>query len=243
MRTYHVGMDKLPQSSFLQDAGLNRLHVFNLADLPQALLTPLELLAHERQLILFGHAGRTLWTRVQALRLATDNPIDEYSVHTVQSWLVQALPRARARFVFPHGLPPGQHVGLQTLGRLAGWQHGSPLMLGIDPQWGSWFAYRAVIITDTDLPGTTAHVSEPPCLTCEGRPCVTACAGRALDRGQLDAQACQSKRLEVDSVCALDCPARNACPVGAAHRYDKSQIEHGARCSLAALRSDAGNRR
>jgi len=226
----------LPYRSLLDDAGLNRRHVFNLADIPAQLLEPLKPTPQEKQLILFGHAGRRLWECVQAERGDEKHPVDEYSVRTVQRWIAQAIPDARTRFAFPIGLPTGQHVGLQRLGTLAGWHHPSPFMVGIDAQWGSWFAYRAVILTDTELPATEPVDYGYPCITCASKACITACPGRALDSGTMDFRACQTERLKEGSPCALGCCARQACPVGAEHRYESSQIEHGAVGSLAAIR-------
>ena len=94
-------MTAIPLPSLLDNAGLNRQHVFNLADLPADVLAPLDVAPHERQLILFGHAGRRLWERVQAEGIHTQHPIDAYSVRTVRAWLQQALPQAQVRFVFP----------------------------------------------------------------------------------------------------------------------------------------------
>lgn len=226
----------LPYQSLLDDAGLNRQHVFNLADLPAQLLMHLQLAPHEKQLILFGHAGRRLWECVQAQRGDEEHPIDAYSVRTVQRWMAAALPEAKARFVYPSGLPAGRHVGLQRLGQLAGWHHPSPFMVGIDAQWGSWFAYRAVILTDTNLPTTRPADRGHPCLTCASKVCITSCVGNALSRGTMEFQACQTERLKEGSPCALGCSARMACPVGTEHQYETQQIEHAARLSLEAIR-------
>lgn len=161
---------QIPLQSLLNDAGLNRQHVFNLSDLPEDLLAPLHPATHERQLILFGHAGRQLWTCVQSEGIRSQHPIDEYSVRMVRTWLQQAMPNAQARFVFPVGLPEGQHVGLQRLGGLAGWHHPSPFMVGVDAKWGSWFAYRAAIITDTHLHPSVMEDQGHPCLDCTTNP-------------------------------------------------------------------------
>lgn len=235
-------MAALPLQHRLDDAGLNRQHVFDLAQLPAELRTPLALQPHERQLILLAHAGRRLWQQVQAWargRAVTD-PIDTYSVERARDWLTQAVPAAHHRVVYPSGqpggLPEGRYVALQRLGQLAGWHHASPFMLGIDARYGSWFAYRVAIVTDTALPATPPLASSHPCLGCVDKPCINACPPRALDTGTLDAVACQRQRLLPESVCALDCPARTACPVGSEHRYDSSQVRHGAHASLAALR-------
>lgn len=230
-------MNAIPLQSWLDDAGLNRQHVFNLANLPAEVLAPLSVQPHERQLILFGHAGRRLWERVQAEGISCAHPIDEYSVRTVERWLGQSLPEARYRFVFPHGLPSGQHVGLQRLGKIAGWHHAAPFMVGVDAKWGSWFAYRAAILINTDLPPSPVEDLGHPCLSCSSQACVAACPGHALDvQRPVDLDACHRQRLLAGSPCALGCLARQACPVGAEHRYEDSQIQHSAAGSLAVIR-------
>ena len=61
----------------LAAAGLNRQHVFDLAALPGDIVSRLELLPGERQLILVGHAGRRLWECVQSADLPGPDPIDD----------------------------------------------------------------------------------------------------------------------------------------------------------------------
>lgn len=233
-------MSELPSKSALDEAGLNRQHVFALGQLPEELLAPLSVRAHERQLILFGHAGRRLWERVQAQATRSAHPIDAYSVHTVERWLAEVAPHARYRFVYPRGLAggpaEGRHVGLQRLGTLAGWHHASPFMVGIDARWGSWFAYRAVVLADTDLPASIAHDHGHPCMDCDTKPCIAACPAAALDAGRMDVQACHRQRLLEGSPCAYACPARQACPVGVEHRYEQSQIRHSSTGSLGTIR-------
>lgn len=231
---------RLPLQALLDDAGLNRQHVFDLQALPADLLAPLAVQPHERQLILLAHAGRRLWARVQQAGVEGPHPIDDYSVQTARQWLVQALPGARGRIVYPHGLPEGRHLGLQRLGQLAGWHHAAPFMIGIDARWGTWFAYRVAMLTDTALPATPVEATGHPCASCAGKPCIAACPAHALGAEALDLQACMRQRLREGSPCALDCPARQACPVGAEHRYEASQMRHSAALSLAAIRRHLG---
>ena len=54
----------------LADAGLNRQHVFALADLPPEIRQQIAAQDGETQLILLGHAGRLLWEKVQAAQRA-----------------------------------------------------------------------------------------------------------------------------------------------------------------------------
>jgi len=228
-------MNKLPLHSLLDDAGLKMHHVFNLADLPSDLLAPLAPTKDERQLIMFGHVGRRLWDCVQSEGIKTDSPIDEYSVRTVSDWFRNAAPMAHFRFVFPIGLPNGKHAGLQRLGMLAGWHHPSPFFVGVNARFGSWYAYRAVILTNTTFPPSETQDLGNPCLNCESKPCIDACGGSALISGKMDMDACHQQRLRDNSPCALGCLARLACPAGAEYRYEDSQIRHSAKGSLAAI--------
>ncbi len=230
------GGRRLPAQGMLDDAGLNRHHVFDLGGLPEDILATLCADSAERQLILFAHAGRRLWEQVQAMASRTAHPIDTYSVDTVEQWFALALPGAKYRFVYPHGLPAGKHIGLQRLGMLAGWHHASPFMIGIDAKWGSWFAYRAAVVADTDLPASPAEDHGHPCESCRSKACITACPAHALDTGSMETDKCRDQRLMQGSPCALNCLARCACPVGAEHRYENSQIRHGAAGSLAVMR-------
>lgn len=218
--------------SRLNEAGLNRQFVFDLADLPADIVAKLAPQAGERQLILFGHGGRRLWECVQAAEIGGDDPIDDYSIRTVERWFADELPGHRYRILFPSEHP----IGLQALGKLAGWHQPSPIMVGVDVEWGSWYAYRAVAIADTTLIPSTPLTDRSPCPDCSPRPCIAACPAGALSDGNFDLDICSRYRLQPDSACALGCLARQACPVGNAHRYEPEQIMHSYSRSLAVIR-------
>lgn len=215
----------------LAAAGLNRQHVFALAGLPAELRAGLAEQPGERQLILLGHAGRRLWDCVTAAGCAGDDPIDDYSRRTVAACLAARLGGRPWRIVYPGDSP----VGLQRLGELAGWHHASPFMVGIDAEWGSWFAYRAVVLAASDFPLSVAEARPHPCAACVDRPCVGACPAGALADG-FALGACSDFRLTEESPCAEGCLARQACPLGARHRYAAAQIRHSYGRSLAMLR-------
>ncbi|MCL2345581.1 MAG: hypothetical protein FWC58_06980 [Desulfobulbus sp.] len=214
----------------LAAAGLNRQHLFALADLPDALRTRLQPQPDERCLILLGHAGRRLWDGVQAAGSGGPHPIDDYCRQTIARLFAEHLPGQRYRLLYPGAAA----VDLQALGKLAGWHHASPFMVGIDAEWGSWFAYRAVILCTADFPPTPVVERPNPCSDCRDRPCVAVCpAGAAGDSFNVDR--CIDERLRPGSPCAHQCLARNACPVGREHRYDKAQMYHSYALSLATL--------
>lgn len=212
----------------LDRAGLNRQHVFLLADLPVDLRQHLPDSGY-RQLILIGHAGRALWAAVQRQRPPGPDPIDTHTRQTIARWLGET----RHQLLYPGPAP----VGLQALGALAGWHQPSPMMIGVDATWGSWHAYRAVVLADTDFPATLQAAPNAACPSCAHRACVTACPAGALSSPQFDLSRCAAERLRPDSACAEGCLARQACPVGSEHRYDDAQIRHSYRQSLAWLKA------
>jgi epoxyqueuosine reductase len=229
----------MTDAPLLDDAGLNLRAVFALDDLPPALGERLRA-EHDpqgrfRQLILLGHAGRRLWQAVQAAAPAGEHPIDDFTVRTASAWL-DALPgRPAYTIVYPGpSLPP-----LQALGELAGWHHATPFMVGILPGWGSWFAYRAVILAATDLPPTPRLKVDSPCLSCAPQACRAACPGSAMAGPRFALDACVAYRTQTASACQDRCLARLACPVGAEHRYLPEQQAHSYLRSLAWLREFA----
>ncbi|WP_210397463.1 hypothetical protein [Motiliproteus sediminis] len=229
-----------PPSHFagLADAGLNLQALFNLRDLPVTLQSQLaEDAADWSQLLLLGHAGPTLWHQltdagaVSGDAVARADPIDDYSRAQVARLFNDELAGHRYRIIYPGS----ERVALQQLGALAGWHHSSPFRVGISERWGSWFAYRAVVLTDTGLHPFSTPVGGSPCSRCVERPCITSCSGQVLDRPDATA-ACIRFRLEHNSPCAGHCAARWACPVAVEERYSAEQFHYHYRRSLQTLR-------
>ncbi len=221
--------------AWLSARGLNRQAVFDLATLPADILAMLAPQADERQLILLGHGGRRLWDCVLESEIGGADPIDDYTQANLARWFAERLPGKRYRLLYPGNVP----IGLQSLGRLAGWHHATPFMLGIDAHWGTWYAYRAVLLADTDFPAFSEVDRDNPCLSCAAQPCIAACPAQALGGAAFDLPACIAQRLRADSACAFACPARLACPVGPEHRYSSAQMAHSYGISLAMLREYA----
>ncbi|MEN9904156.1 MAG: hypothetical protein RLZZ555_721 [Pseudomonadota bacterium] len=227
-------MGDAPDFAALRESGLNLSHVFDLAALPPELLASLaqdrDGLARYRQLILLGHLGRDFWAALRRRGLHGSDPVDQFVGECVAGWMADELPGRAWLQVFPGSAP----VALQRLGQLAGWHHASPFGVGVDPDWGSWFAYRAVLLADTELPVTPRRATASPCEGCVDKPCIGACPAGALsgDRVGLGQgvmpglRTCLSHRLQAGSGCADRCLARKSCPVGARYRYDDGQIAY-----------------
>lgn len=216
----------------LNAAGLNRQHLFDLAALPEAVRATLGDTAGFSQLLLVGHGGRRLWECVQASGTGGSDPIDDYTRQTLAEWFTSELPGSDYRILYPGEEP----VGLQALGNLAGWHHPAPFRVGIDGEWGSWFAYRAAVLCTTPFSPFFRVDRGWPCATCNERPCVSACPAQALAGTDFDLNACLNWRMAPASTCADTCRARLACPVGTEHRYDAAQIRHSYGRSLDMLR-------
>lgn len=218
----------------LNEAGLNLQAVFNLDDLPGDMAADLrrrfDPARRYRQLVLIGHGGKTLWASLQASGVVSENPIDDFSVQTVERWLAgQGVGHHEVIY------PGAQAVGLQTLGKLAGWHHPSPFMVGISEDWGTWYAYRVVVLADSDLEPTRPQQSRSPCEQCQAKSCITSCPGGALAGGVFSLDKCVDYRKQPLSSCRTSCLARISCPVGAAHRYCDEQIRHTYAISMRAI--------
>lgn len=223
----------------LARSGLNLHAVFDLADLPPGLLATLGLddkaLARFRQLILIGHLGRDFWEALQRRGMHGAHPVDQFVTERVAAWMADALSDHEWHQVFPGPAP----VGLQRLGALAGWHQASPFWVGVDAEWGSWFAYRAVLLADTALPVTPRREAGSPCASCVDQPCLGACPAGALASepgGSWRLQACLDWRKQPGSSCLDRCLARNACPVGERYRYTDGQIAYHYLHSMRAIR-------
>ena len=225
------GFPPFPAAALAQ-CGLNRQHVFDLAALPPAVSATLGDTAPYRQLILLGHGGRRLWECVKAAGGASEHPIDDFTVRSIERCFAEHLPGSRYRIAYPGEAP----LGLQQLGALAGWHHASPFMVGVDPDWGSWYAYRAVVLADTRFQPFLAIDRASPCVGCATEACIAACPGEALAGGSFSLARCAAFRLQPGSACTDTCQARLACPVASVHRYDADQLRHTYSRSLRALR-------
>ncbi len=225
----------------LQAVGLSLHAVLDVTALPASVQAGLGLppdeLARYPRLVLIGHAGRAFWSALKARGLHGSDPVDTFVQEQVGAWMARQPGEPTWWLVFPGAAP----VGLQALGALAGWHHPSPFWVGVQAEWGSWYAYRAVVLVSEPWPLTLPQRAESPCLSCAAQPCVSACPAQALSgepvQHRAGLQACVDHRLQAASPCADRCLARQACPVGAEHRYTDEQTAYHYLQSLPALRA------
>jgi len=231
--------------------GLNLQAVINLTDLSSETMNQLSFntdkLNHYSQLVLIGHAGKLLWQTLKQwsahknLLEKSSDPIDDFSKHHVQKYFIQRFKDKDFELIYP--LTTAEHsntpLNLQTLGQLAGWHHHSPFGVGINQQWGSWFAYRAVVLLKSHYQPTKSPHTKSPCQSCEDKPCIQSCPADALDSSQLNLKACLSYRTQKDSSCKDRCTARMACPVAEQHQYPLEQTQYHYSRSLQVIKKMA----
>ena len=182
------------------------------------------------QLLVFGHGGKKLWQSIDS-HSDKANPIDDYSVACIMDFLAR-IDCDQYDILYPTNM---FNVDLRLLGQRLGWHHDSPLGIGINKTYGTWFAYRVVVAANTNFEITKTHLSVSPCEDCADKPCITHCPVDAVG-DEFNLQACVGERAREGSACAYQCLARRACPVGVAHRYDSEQIRYHYGRSLEAIR-------
>ena len=176
-----------------------------------------------RVLIVVNQGGR-FWNLVD--RCVSD-PIDAFSRELSLSILGQIGGSWEYRLIYPGDCP----VSLQALGRESGLGAGSWLGQSIHPEWGTWFAFRAVVLTSCPLPVSMEPPSPDSCADCPDRPCVTACPVSAPSV-PFDLAGCVDQRLGDSEQCKATCIARLACPLGDGWRYPESLVGYLYRRSL-----------
>lgn len=198
-----------------------------------ALKKSVEDISKYNQLIVIGHGGATLWKNVSQNGFKTSDPIDEFAITTTSSFFDNDQNIKDFKFIFP-----GNNViPLQSLGRLAGWHHPSLFRIGINEKWGSWFAYRAVILTSSNYTITPKVEGASPCDKCNTKNCISACPADAIYEDGYKFEKCFEYRKHSNSLCKDKCLARISCPVSPEHRYPTEQIKYHYGLSLKALKN------
>lgn len=222
-------------NEYLSQKGLNIHAIINLKEIPEKILKDIAnsgINTHNyNQLIVIGHLGKGLWESVCSEIPESDNPIDGFVIQSVKEYFNKDHNSKRYEIIYP-----GEAVfDLQQLGEIAGWHYRSPFMLGINQIWGSWFAYRAIILSNTNFTETPALKTSSPCGGCVDKYCIAACPALALENLELNLQRCINYRKQDDSRCKTTCLARVSCPVGGEFRYCREQINYHYSVSMKAI--------
>jgi hypothetical protein len=185
--------------------------------------------------VIVGSGGPTFFERFEQSPEAADgwpHPLDRFTGRVVAALAADTLPAlgiAHALYYPFAGQAP--LIPFQRLGRAAGLGAPGPLGLQIHPQFGPWWAYRALLVVVThDALALAGDAPGDGCAGCPA-PCVEACPAGAVARAGFSVPACHARRLSAEP-CRLSCAARIACIRGPAFRYSERQLAFHMRASL-----------
>jgi len=178
-------------------------------------------------ILLLGFAGRDGWDQFSNSAEARDkhpNPMDRWSSRVIGT-LADELGGVA---LFPFSGPP--YLPFQQIALSTGQMFRSPLGVLIDPHYGLWHAFRGALAFahKLDLSKLDLSKSEPntsPCETCADKPCLSACPVGAFTQSGYNVPLCSDHLHAKSQTCTVQgCLARNACPVGAEHKYSPDQM-------------------
>ena len=227
-------------SQYLADKGLNLQAVVELSNLPPEVygsLANFSDLSRYSQLLLVGHGGKLFWQQLQKYFSGNDislcqDPVDQYSAALIDEFFATDYPDLCYSIIYPADKP----VGLQKLGEFVGWHFPSPFMVGINSCWGTWFAYRAVVLARSKFQITPKAPLNSPCTECADKPCYGACPAGAVSIQGFSMKTCLDFRLQQRSPCQKRCLARIACPANSEHQYSDNQLNYHYSCSFKTIK-------
>ncbi|WP_244598682.1 ferredoxin [Rhizobium tubonense] len=182
--------------------------------------------ARAESIVLLGNIGGSIWEPFSQWHAVPGNskrhdPLDDWSKAIIRP-LAETL---GATAYFPSDTPwqPFQRWAMK-----AEELKPSPLGILIHPEYGLWHGYRGALgfafrLERQPAPTSTSH----PCDACRDKPCLTRCPVGAVTPAVFDLETCRSHlRTAIGQAGCMSggCLARNACPVGAAHRYSGEQL-------------------
>ncbi|AOF90540.1 4Fe-4S dicluster domain-containing protein [Sinorhizobium sp. RAC02] len=184
--------------------------------------------------VLIGNIGSSLWPAFSRWREGRpdrggSDPLDTWSKEIIRT--VAATVNATPWFPSDPPWQPFQQWAMRAEGLKA-----SPLGILIHPVYGLWHGYRGALGFAEPVEDAPAAVALHPCDHCPDKPCLTTCPAGAVRPAIFDVSSCRGhlRSPEGQGGCmGSGCLARAACPVGAAYRYNDSQLRfHMAALSL-----------
>ena len=170
--------------------------------------------------LIVGNVGSTIYEHLQASpEFRLPEPLDRWTRRIVE----EIAAEVGASAAFPFDGPPF-HPFQQWAMRADPRYSISPLRLLVHTEFGLWTALRAALLFNGSLDLPEMPAVEPPCPTCPGWPCLSACPGGAFVPGRYDAIGC---RTQLGTLSGQDCMmggclARRACPIGSGPTYSRS---------------------
>ena len=219
-----LGIDIAAFRARCDQAGLDIVHPFSVGWFNGDVQTSLRLPDFGRPGalgILVGNNHR-LWPaftgalRKDAALVDAEHPLDAYVERALSDAAGQSI-TDRYVILWAHRTTPAP-IAIQRVAHAGGLAHLSPSQLSIHPNYGPWWALRAVIVVDTDGPTTERRRAPDPCTACS-KPCLAAFE-RALAATDL------GRPGDVELQWRPWANVREVCPEGQAFRYGDDQLRY-----------------
>ncbi|HWU64500.1 MAG TPA: ferredoxin [Ensifer sp.] len=173
-------------------------------------------------IVLLGNVGGSIWPAFSEWRRSHggDNPLDAWS-----KAMIEPVAEAFGATPFYPSDPP--YMPFQRWAIQAEGLESSPLGILIHPDYGLWHGYRGALAFSEAISPTPVERSPSPCDGCMEKPCLSACPAGAISRSGFAVNPCRAHLVTIEGqreCMEVGCQARNACPVGAAHRYPAEQL-------------------
>ncbi len=209
----------------LRDLGLNIYLNIPRNSLNEKMIKELDpLLINFKSLILIGNGGPDFWIKnkndFQNPSLTSlENPIDEFCKNV----FLKNFDLKKNVLSYPLLKP---NVSLLELSSIAHFSHPSPLGIHISNEFGVWFAFRMLILSNEDLEEKISSPFSSPCKNCINLDCLQSCPASATSLEDFQFSPCFEYRLLKHSPCQFNCIARKSCPYKSEMTYPKEQVEY-----------------
>ncbi len=199
-------------NSLLEPLGLDIIGWFEMFDGPATLAG--------KPAALIGNQGRAMW---EVFSKSTNYLEDEKS--SLDRWTKANLSPLEVQLsaiaLYPFLDGQSQHWPFQQWAFKATGLKQSPQGLIIDPEFGLWQAFRAVLVFDQNIEIPVPDYGDHPCDSCAKKPCLSTCPVDAISDAGFHAGRCiEHVKSQAGLICReKGCIARNACPIGRSHAY------------------------
>jgi len=176
-----------------------------------------------KSVILIGSGGRSFWEKFQdeihGSSKTSADPIDDICIR----FFNDNFSNENHTLIYPN---KNFHFDILSLSSLLNFSSPSPLGLHINRDFGTWFAFRLVILSNVEYESSDKLDFFSPCLTCIDKPCLSACPAGATSLEKFNLKSCSDYRSKPDSACQRHCFSRRACPFQSQNSYSEKQLSY-----------------
>lgn len=151
----------------LSKVGFNIFLNIKVSDIPKDLFKFNEEHIH-KTLCLIGSGGKSLWGNLPQPMNEKLHPIDDFCISQMKVFAKNHLQNDPIEILFPN---PDYLLPLQRLSRHMNFSSETPMGIDICQEFGVWFSFRGVFLTNIELENSPLPHQLSPCFDCLEQPC------------------------------------------------------------------------